>query len=708
MATLQKIRNRAGVLIAGIIGLALFSFILSDLFQSGSSLFNRTKTEIVTIDGESVQYTDFQKKVEELGEIYKSNSGKSQIEEADWVQIREQVFQNLLREKLMGNIYDKLGLAVTSQELFDLMQGNNPHPIIQQIFTNPETGQFDRSAVVSFLKNFESGGLTEQQRSYWLYLEKEIAASRLDTKYGNLISKSLYIPEKEAKYSLDAMKNSVSFDYVSLPFTSVADSTIKVTAAEVENYYEQHESEYKSEKTRTIEYIAFTVTPSPTDFTNSEKWVNEIKSDFANTTENVQFVNSNSDVSFDPTWHKAGSLPENLNTWIFVNNAAVNEVFGTYFENNSYKLAKLHSVKMLPDSVQARHILLKVNTQEELVRAQSLADSLKNLIVKGADFASLARLYSTDTGSAIKGGDLGWFKRGVMVKSFEDSAFLSNVNEVKITPSQFGIHIIQTTKLGALSKQVQVAVLERTVTPSTQTFQNYYGMAGKFVGENTSKEKFDVAVNRDKLSKKVAVVHEADITIPGLDNPRALVRAAFSAKKGNILKNSDGSPIFELGNNFVVATLVGITEEGIAPLSEVKSRVELAVQKEKKGKMLAEKLKNASAGKTDMASIASTLGTQVKTAAEVNFNTQFIPELGMEPAVVGTAVTTAQSTLSQPVIGMNGVYLLKVNAVRANEAGDVKAEKSRLAQENQYRTGGQTLEIHRKAVDVEDKRAVFY
>jgi len=279
---------------------------------------------------------------------------------------------------------------------------------------------------------------------------------------------------------------------------------------------------------------------------------------------------------------------------------------------------------------------------------------------------------------------------------------------VKITPSQFGIHIIQTTKLGALSKQVQVAVLERTVTPSTQTFQNYYGMAGKFVGENTSKEKFDAAVNRDKLTKKTAVVREADITIPGLDYPRALVRAAFSAKKGAILKNSDGSPIFELGNNFVVATLVGITEEGIAPLSEVKSRVELAVQKEKKGKMLADKLKNAAAGKTDMASIASTLGTQVKTAAEVDFNTQFIPELGMEPAVVGTAVTTAQSALSQPVIGMNGVYLLKVNAVRANEAGDVKAEKSRLAQENQYRAGGQTLEIHRKAVDVEDKRAVFY
>jgi len=708
MATLQKIRNSAGILIAGIIGLALFSFILSDLFQSGSSLFNRTKSEIVTIDGESVQYTDFQKKVDELGEIYKSNSGKSQVEEAEWVQIRDQVFQNFLREKLMGKIYDKLGLAVTSEELFDLMQGSNPHPIIQQIFTNPETGQFDRSAVVNFLKNFETGGLNEQQRSYWLYLEKEIAGSRLDSKYGNLISKSLYIPEKEAKYSLDAKGNKVSFDYISLPFSFIPDSTVKVTSDELKKYYEKRESEFKSEKTRTIEYIAFTVTPSSTDFSNSEKWINEIRSDFSITPENIQFVNSNSDVSFDPTWHKASTLPENLDTWIFKNNALVNDVIGPYFENNSYKLAKLHTVKMLPDSVQARHILLKVNTQEELGRAQSLADSLKKLIVNGADFASLARLYSTDTGSAINGGDVGWFKRGMMVKSFEDSAFHSNVNEVKITPSQFGIHIIQTTKLGPLSRQVQVAVLERTVTPSTQTFQNYYGMAGKFVGENTSKEKFDAAVTRDKLTKKVAVVREADITIPGLDNPRGLVRAAFNAKKGTILKNNDGSPIFELGNNFVVATLTEVTEEGTAPLNEVKGRVELAVQKEKKGKMLTEKMKKAAEGKSDLAAIAAALGSQMKNAGEIDFTTQFIPELGMEPAVVGTAVALGENKISEPVVGFNGVYLLKATSVRPNAAGDVKEEKARLAQEFLYRAGSQTMDIHRKAVDVEDKRAVFY
>jgi peptidyl-prolyl cis-trans isomerase D len=233
-------------------------------------------------------------------------------------------------------------------------------------------------------------------------------------------------------------------------------------------------------------------------------------------------------------------------------------------------------------------------------------------------------------------------------------------------------------------------------------------MAGKFVGENTTKEKFDAAVTRDKLTKKMAVVREADISIPGLEYPRALIRAAFSAKKGTILKNSDGSPIFELGSNFVVATLVGITEEGTSPLKEVKSRVELAVQREKKGLILAGKMKKASEGKNDMTSIAGALGVQVKTASNVDFNLQFIPDLGMEPAVVGTAVTLAQNKISEPVIGMTGVFILKVTSVNQTDGGDVKAEKIRLAQEFNFRAANQSLEIHKKAVKIEDKRPVFY
>jgi peptidyl-prolyl cis-trans isomerase D len=708
MATLQKIRTNAGILIAIIIGLALFSFILSDLFSSGSTLSRSSRNELASIDGESVQVTDFQRKVEELGDIYKSNSGKNQIDEADWVQIREQVWQTLLQEKVLGKQYDKLGLAVTPEELFDLLQGNNPHPIIRQLFTNPETGQFDRSAVVNFLKGLDSGKLTDQQKSYWLYMEKEIRADRMNTKFNNLISKGLYIPAEEAKQSLEAKNKQVSIEFISQNYSSIPDSLVRVSTAELEKYFDQHKSDYKSEKTRTIEYVAFTVVPSAADFKGAEKWINEIKPDFVKTNENIQFVNSNSDVSFDNTWHKMSTLPDTLANWIYKNNAAINDVYGPYFENNSYKLAKLQASRMMPDSVQARHILLKVNSQADVTGVKSLADSLKNLILKGGDFASLARQFSTDTGSALKGGDLGWFKRGMMVKSFEDSAFLCNVNEVKIAASQFGLHIIQTTKLGALSKQVQVAILERQVTPSTQTYQNYYAMAGKFASENTTREKFDAAVIREKMNKKMAVLHEADITLAGLEYPRQLIRAAFKLKPDNILKNSDGSPIFELGNNFVIGTVVGATEEGTATLKDVRARVELAVQKEKKGQLLADKMKKASAGKSDMASIASALGGKVLNASNVNFASTYLPDVGVEPAVVGTAVSLAQGTVSEPVKGETGVFLVKVTTVSQNTNNDVKAEKERLAQEFLYRAGTQSLDVHKKAVKIVDKRPTFF
>jgi peptidyl-prolyl cis-trans isomerase D len=707
MATLQKIRTNAGLLVAIIIGLALFSFILGDLFQSGSSIFRRTQNEIASIDGESVQYTDFAKKMEELGEIYKSNSGKSQIEEADWIQIREQVWQTLLRDILMGKQYEKMGLAVSSEELFDMLQGTNPHPIVQQIFTNPETGQFDRSAVVNFLKNLETG-VTEQQKSYWLYLEKQIVSDRQESKYNNLINKGLYVTGNEAQLSLDGKNKKVNFDFIALNNNVIPDSTIKVTAEEIKNYYENHKSDFKSEKTRTVEYISYTVVPSASDFTSAEKWINDIKSDFISTTENIQFVNSNSDVSFDPSWHKMSTLPDTLDKWIFVRNARINDFYGPYFENNSYKLAKLNASEMLPDSVQARHILLKVNTQQEVEAKKSLADSLKNLIEKGADFAALAMQFSTDKGSAIKGGDVGWFGRGQMVKPFEDSAFACKVNEIKIAASQFGLHIIQTTKLGALSRQVQVAILERTVTPSTQTNQSYYAMASKFATENTSKEKFDASIKKENLVKKTATLREADNAVAGLQNPRPFIRAAFNAKQGNILRNNDSSPIFEMGDSFVIGALVGTTEEGIAPLQSVKTRVELAVQKEKKEQLLAERMKKASEGKSDLSAIAGGLGVPVKTASDITFNSVYLPDFGMEPAVIGTALAMQPNLISDPVKGNNGVFLLKVSSVANGNDNNIKAERERLLQEYVYRNNNLTLETHKKAVEIVDKRPKFF
>lgn len=708
MATLQTIRTKAGLLVSIVIGLSLAAFILGDMFQSGNSLFQKDRLKVGEIDGESVQYPDFQKQVEELAEIYKMNTQQSQLDENTMVQIREQTWQNKIREIVMGDVYEKVGIDVSSEELFDMLQGTNLHPIVQQLFRNPNTGQVDRGAVVRFLKALESGAVDQGQRSYWLYLEKQIVQDRIQSKYLNMVGKGLFVTKQEAQASLDNRNKQVNFDYISLPHSSVADSQVVVTDKDLRSYYDANKNDFKQERVRRIEYITYTVKPSSEDFKNAETWINEIKSDFETTTENIQFVTSNSDVSFDDTWYKAETLPENIGNWIFQEEAAVNAVFGPYFEDNSYKLAKVNAIEMLPDSVEARHILLQVNSQEEIASKQALADSLKTAIENGSDFATLARVFSTDQGSAAQGGDLGWFSRGQMVKPFEDAAFNNAKNQVSVAISQFGIHVIQTTNKGKETKQVQVAYLVRNVAPSTRTYQDTYALASKFASENNTKAEFDGAVTEQKLDKKVASVRENDRDIAGLENARILIRAAYETDKGKIIMSQEGSPIFELGDNYVIASLADVTEEGIAAFEEVKARIELTVLKEKKSEYLVKKATEAMNGKTDLDAIASVLNAEINSASNINFNSFQVPGIGMEPGLIGTVTSLEVDQLSKPVAGNNGVFIAKVTATNKNTDGDVDNEQLRMAQNMNYRSSSQAFESLRKQVEITDKRSKFY
>ncbi|MEZ5103654.1 MAG: SurA N-terminal domain-containing protein [Draconibacterium sp.] len=707
MATLQKIRTRAGLLVAIVIGISLGAFILGDMLQSSSSILQRNQMEIGEVNGESIQYPDFQRQVEELGDIYKQNGQQNQLDENTWAQVREQTWQTNLRDVIMQDVYDDLGIEVSSDELFDMIQGNNLHPIIQQLFRDPNTGMVDRGAVVRFLKNLETG-VSADQRAYWLYIEKQIAEDRAQTKYSGLVGKGLYVTSYDAKNSLEAKDKSVNFDYIGLNFSTVADSQVVVTESDLKTYFNNHKEDYKQQKTRKIEYITYPVKPSASDYKDAEGWINDIKSDFENTSDNAQFVNSNSDVNYDDTWFTKETLPANIGTWIYDEGAEVNAVLGPYFENESYVLAKVNAIEMMPDSVKARHILLSVNTQQEFAPMQALADSLKSAIEGGSDFATLARTFSTDQGSAIMGGDLGWFGRGQMVKPFEEAAFNNKKNEVTVVPSQFGIHIIQTTDRGKLSKQVQVAYLVRKVQPSTRTYQDTYAIASKFVGENTSGDDFQSAVTEQKLNKRVITVGENDRQIVGLENGRTLIRAAYDSEVGDIIKNSQGSPIFELGDNFVVAVLTQATEEGEAELADVKDRVELSVVKEKKSEYLINKAKTAMEGKTDLQVIAAELNSTVKNATNVNFGTFSIPGLGLEPAVIGTVTTLDVDKISAPIAGNNGVYIVKVTSVNNSGNDDVNAEQMRMAQTMKTRSASQAYQAHREVADVVDKRAKFY
>jgi peptidyl-prolyl cis-trans isomerase D len=707
MATLQTIRTKMGLLVAIVIGLSLAAFILGDMFQGGSNIFQGDRMKIGEINGESIQYPQFQQQVERLGDIYRMNTQQNQLDEQTWVQVREQTWQNLVREQVMNDVYDKLGIDVSSAELFDMIQGANLHPIIQQLFRNPNTGQVERSAVVQFLRNLETG-VAPEQRQYWLYLEDQIVDERIHSKYNNLVGKGLYITSLEAEKSLEGRNKQVSFNYIALNNNSVADSQVVATEKELRDFYNNNQDLYKQEKSRRIEYITFPVTPSKQDYAQAEKWINDIVPDFASATDNVAFVNSNSDAGFDDTWYKRENLPEDIAIWIFETDAQVNDVFGPYFEDEAYKLAKLHDSAMMPDSVQARHILLPVNTQEDLQVQQALADSLKSVIEGGGNFATLALQYSSDQGSAAQGGDLGWFNRGQMVKPFENAAFSNKVNQITVVTTQFGIHLVQTTARGSETRQVQVATLTRNVTPSTQTYQNVYATASEFAGENYTKENFDKAAAEQNLNKRTATIRETDREIIGLENSRNLIRSAYSTKPGILVQDTQGSTIFDLGDNFVIATVVSATEEGVASFEEVQARVELAVLNQKKNQFLVEKANSALEGKNSLEAVASELGLNIREASNINFSSVQVPGIGMEPKVVGAATQMSANQLSKPIAGNNGVYIVEVYDVEEATGNGLEDEKMRLVQNLNFRAASQAYTVHRENAEVDDQRAKFY
>jgi peptidyl-prolyl cis-trans isomerase D len=692
-------------MVAIVIGLALGAFILGDMLNSGSKLMRPSQMKIAEIDGESVQYPDFQKKVEELSEIYKMNTQQNQIDENTWEQIREQVWQGYLQENIIGKATEKLGITVSAEELFDLVQGNNPHPIIQQLFRNPQTGEVDKSTILQFLKSLESNA-TPQQKAYWLYIENQIKQDKIRSKYNTLVAKGLYVTNDEAKKSLEAKNKSANFQYVVLNYSTINDAAVTVSDSELKEYFNKHQGEYKQDKTRKIEYVTFEVLPSAADNAATQKWIGDSKQEFAAVTDNEQYINVNSDTRFDPNYFKKEDLTPALAEWAF--NAQPGDFYGPYFENNEYKLAKLDQFKMLPDSVQASHILINPQTVGSAEKAKAKIDSIKRQIEFGASFAEMASKFSEDPGSAAKGGDLGWFKRRQMVPEFEEAAFTTEVNKMVVVATRFGYHLIKPTKKGKETNQVRIAILTRKVEPSTETYQKVYAETSKFASENQTLEAFNKSVVSQKLDKKIAVLKENDREVQGIESSRQLVRAAFLAETGNIMVNNEGSPIFEFGNKFVIGAMTQATEEGPSSFEEAKIRVELVVKKEKKAQMIAEKLKNAAAGQSDLSSIASKVSATVQEASGVNFTTFSIPSVGFEPAVIGSVCNLPEGKISAPIEGNNGVYLAKVTSFAINADNNTKGEKSRLAQTMAYRANSQVFESLKKLADIEDKRSKFY
>jgi peptidyl-prolyl cis-trans isomerase D len=705
MSALQFLREKAGILVAGLIGFSLFLFVVSDFFGRGRGQRMKQKKyyEIGQIGGEYISYQDYESRLQNLVEIYKL-SGKSSIDEATNETLREQTWQQMVREKILDPQYKKLGIGVSTEEVDELVLGNNPHQIVQQLFTDQKTGTFNKSFLVNFLKQTE---VDETAKKYWLFFENEIVNDRTNTKYNNLVSKGLFVTSKQAEFDKNLAASTVDFSYILKNYALVPDSSIRILQSDLDAYYAKHKENYKRTALRDIEYVTFDVIPSEDDIKTAELWINNTKEEFATAANPVDYINLSADSRYVGFFIPLSSVPEKLKD--FVKKEELKNVFGPYVEDGSYKVARLIAVGDRPDSVHVRHILLSTGKTRSPEAAKRQADSLIKLIKSGTSFEALAMANSDDQGSAKIGGDLGWFPEGRMVIPFNNACFTGKKGEIKTAETTFGIHIIEILAQSKDTRKYNIGYIDRKIMPGSLTNQKAYSEASQFAGTNDTYEKFSKTVAEKGINKRVGNdISPQQKTLPGLDNPRSLIMSLFQAEKGKIILDNSQQAVFEIGEKYVVAYCTKVQEDGVAAQKDVENDIRFAILKDKKADLIsAEFNSNNSSGKT-IEDIARSMGLTVQEATQINFRSYTVPGAGTEPALIAAVSVAKQGVVAGPVKGTNGVFMLAANNITPTKGDDLKLLHDRLKTTFQMRGTYEAYEALRKAANIVDKRYKFY
>lgn len=710
MATLEKIRSKAGLLVL-IVGLALFAFIIGDFLNSGSTYFRQTQERVAEVNGEVIKIQDYQNRVDEMTEMYKNQTGSASIPEEYMNQIRQSVFDAMVQEIVLDEATEKLGMEVSPEELFDMVQGENISPLIQQsqMFVNPQTGQFDKAALLNFLKTIDSDNIAgypaDQQaqllkaRNFWLFMEKSIKRQRLEQKYTTLLSKAIAANALEAKDAFDATAESSDLVYAMQPYASIPDSAVEVSKSEIEKLYNQRKELFKQKEGKVLKYVAVDIRPSKEDYDKAQSEIEAIKEELASADKVSDIVNENSEVPYMDAFFTEKAFDPEMKQ--FVTTAQVGEIYGPVFENNKYRLFKLVDKTVAPDSVKVSHIMLAGRSEAD---TKALADSLTDVLKKGGDFAALAKQYSADQ-AAENGGELGWFTEATALRGvnedFKKAVFSAPGNEITVVKSLYGTHLVKVTEKTTSVDKYKVADIDMTVSPSSKTYSNIYNELNQFVSNNHSIAKLEENAKEAGYVLSNATVTAADQTLGTITNSRPVIRWAFQNDKGAI------SEIFECGDKFVIAALQNELPEGYRPFEMVAPSLKAELVNQKKGDKIASEL--AAKNLTTIEAYAQAMNASVDSVKFVNFGTRRIAGMGMEPKINGAVALAEVNQVSAPVKGNNGVYVFKVYAKnKENKTYNEVDEMRTLEAPNMYRFGYQAIQALVGKADVEDNRIRFY
>lgn len=703
MATLEKIRSK-GVLLLVVVGIALLAFMIGDLLNSGASFFNQSSQEVAQIVGESIHINDYSAAIDQMTEVYKIETGQSDFNEELQAQLRTSVWESLVNEKLLGREAEKVGLTVTPEELSDRLFGNNIHPIIAQrrMFAD-ETGRFNPAALVQFLnsldmepQNAEMEAQIRQAKNYWLFWEKSVRNSVLQEKYTNLLTASVTANTLEAKESFNGRNSAVNVQYVMQPYFAIADSAVAVSNSEIKALYAKKKEQYKQTPNRSLQYVAFNVLPSAEDFEIAEEWINKLKPEFETTDEVVELVNSNSDVLYDGYSYSEMTIPAYLKEFAF--SGKKNEVSELFSEENTYSIARIMETGyQQPDSVKLRHIFMMGNDQTRI-------DSVVNAIKRGANFGTLALQYSMVEQTAMNGGEIGWVTERTLTRDIATPAFTKATQEVFVVESGQGTQIMQVMERSKPTPKVKVAILAREVTASSKTYGILYNNAKQFVVNNSTSEKFEEAAREQGLPLHPAYnLNKNSDRVLALNQSRPIVRWAFSASLGEV------SDVFECGDSFVVATVTDIKDGDYRSLNDVSNELRAELVKEKKAALMIKEMAAVLAKNNTLEAAAEHAKAEIQEAEAVSMSAYRFGAAGMEPYLIGWSAANADNTLSAPLKGNSGIYVVK-NGVKSqgDDTLDMASEIMQLNMRNSYSLTFMAIEKLREKADITDNRANFY
>ncbi len=664
MQIIQSIREKGAAIVIVVIALSLIGFILMDAKQGGSRLFGSFSTHVGKVNGEVIELSEFNKKVKDAEDLQEQRTGQRPGGMQTY-QLREQMWNQIVAERIFFKESKKLGIDFTAKELSYILLSNDPaNPFLQeQSLKDSLTGRLDIKKAQDALTNIKKLK-GEQRDAVNAQIVDPLKLNKTVSKYSALLNGAAYYPSwmKDKDAADNLLFSNIS--YVSVPYTEISDSAVKVTDEDIKEYVNKNKDLFKQEAGRNISYITFSQLPSADDSAKTKEILDFIKPSFEADSNAKLFVARNSStIDFKDEYTQKSKLSSVIADTI--SKLSFGTVFGPYVDNGSYILAKLLSSKQIPDSAKARHILININDLQtgQQVRSDSsakkLADSIYNALLGGADFSQLAMMYTADQSSKMKGGDLGTFAYGVMVSEFNEYCFTKTPGSKGVVKTQFGYHVIDLISQKDPKPAYKIAFLAKDIVASDLTVNKASIEATKASAEKT-KEKLEKYAAKNGLSLVAVpgIVKENDYSVGVLQDARSLIRWAFEANKGDV------SEPFSIGDQFVVATVDKINEKGVQDAATARSGCEVIIRNKKKAEIIKKKL----GSNPTLESAAAAYKKSVQNAgadSTLTFSSQIINGLGMEAKVIGASFNNKYQSKTSPCIeGNAGVYLLKVNSIQ--------------------------------------------